>query len=443
LPDPNEGREERLFPDSSPDNRTPFQRDRDRVLYTSAFHRLTGITQVASADEGHVFHNRLTHTLEVAQVARRIAEKLATNSEAAKLIDPDVAESCALIHDLGHPPFGHVAEKELDSLVADPELNGNDPDGFEGNAQSFRIVAKLALRSFAYDGLNLTRAVLNGSLKYPWPRHRGEASSLEEKKKGKKWGTYRSEADCFSWTRKHFENTPDEQSVEAQIMDWADDVTYAIHDASDFFKAGLVPLDRLASSDFERKTFYEASFARTDWQAGSDYSQSELIAAFENLANFIPINQKYSGTKEDRTTLRIFTAGRIGECVKDVHYDIPSRKIRVKDERKKEITMLKQLTWHYVILNPSMATKQFGQKKIVRELFQIFHGSAVSKGNMRMDLGIFPRAYRDLMDASTTDVEKTRLVADMIAGMTEQQAISIHRKLSGTNLGSILDLMNR
>jgi dGTPase len=155
------GRTDRFHPDKAADNRLAFQRDRDRILYTTSFRRLARVTQVVSADEGHVFHNRLTHSLQVAQVGRRIAEKLLEDNKKlglasdAVLPDPDVVEAACLAHDIGHPPFGHVAERELDAIARKHGLT----DGFEGNAQSFRIVTRLAMGSTP-NGLNLTRATL-------------------------------------------------------------------------------------------------------------------------------------------------------------------------------------------------------------------------------------------------------------------------------------------
>ncbi|MDB4899453.1 MAG: dGTP triphosphohydrolase, partial [Gemmatimonadetes bacterium] len=162
----------RSRPENKPEQRAEFQRDRDRILYTDALRRLAGVTQVAGAGEGHLFHNRLTHTLKVAQVACRLAEMLLDREGARAAawggLSPDVVETAALIHDLGHPPFGHIAEDELDTIA---RAHGA-PDGFEGNAQSFRIVTRLAAhrdpeRGDGYEGLNLTRATLNASLKYP------------------------------------------------------------------------------------------------------------------------------------------------------------------------------------------------------------------------------------------------------------------------------------
>src|SRR5262245_59319850 len=182
-------------PGPLPDQRDPFQLDRDRVLYSTAFRRLAGVTQVVSPSEGEVFHNRLTHTLKVAQIARRLAEMFLERDRKARTkladewggIEPEVVEAAALAHDLGHPPFGHVAEEELGHLVAaivhsektskDSKAKATPPteedlkkcEGYEGNAQSFRILTALSVRRpGATCGLDLTRATLHATLKYPW-----------------------------------------------------------------------------------------------------------------------------------------------------------------------------------------------------------------------------------------------------------------------------------
>lgn len=223
------------------DQREEGHRDRDRILYTSAFRRLAGVTQVVGPLEGHIFHNRLTHTIEVAQLARRIAESIKKRYpreiEKRGGLDPEVVEAAALAHDLGHPPLGHVAERELDSLAQGAGLK----DGFEGNAQSFRIITRLAAHREDYPGLNLTRATLNAVLKYPW--YRGEDS-----KRPGKFGVYRSESAEFEFARQGFEG--EGQSLEASIMDHADAVAYSTHDLDDFYRAGLVPLEQLRQ-DFD------------------------------------------------------------------------------------------------------------------------------------------------------------------------------------------------
>jgi len=203
------------------DQRIAFQRDRDRILYSSAFRRLSGVTQIVRTGEEDVFHNRLTHSLKVAQVGRRLAERCmgefpeATN---ARGLHPEVVEAACLAHDLGHPPFGHIGENVLCNLV---EASG-DEEGYEGNAQSFRIITKLAVRFEGCDGLDLTRATLAATLKYPWTRDKNDP------KKTKKWSVYNSEQDDFEFARTL--NRGEKKTLEAELMDWADDIAYSVHD---------------------------------------------------------------------------------------------------------------------------------------------------------------------------------------------------------------------
>jgi dGTPase len=188
----------RLIPEDKPENRSEAERDHDRVLYTTALQRLAGITQIAAPEAGVTIHNRLTHTLKVAQVARRISKRIGLAVDRQ-----EVAAAAALAHDLGHPPFGHLAEVALHKR-AEPW------GGFEGNAQSFRIVNFLALRTDAYRGLNLTRRTLNAILKYPWLQDVGDPN------KAVKWGAYETERKFFDFARAHL--TGDDRSLEAEIM---------------------------------------------------------------------------------------------------------------------------------------------------------------------------------------------------------------------------------
>src|SRR5665811_1500677 len=156
----------------------------------------------------------------------------------------------SLAHDLGHPPFGHGAERELNELIAGdglaPLRDWQDPDGYEGNAQTFRILNRLDVRFDDLAGLDLTRATLSATSKYPWLRENsGE--------RHRKWGVYASEQDEFDWSRSHLiDHRRDHKTLEAEIMDWSDDIAYAVHDLEDFYRAGLVPLDRLISDGDER-----------------------------------------------------------------------------------------------------------------------------------------------------------------------------------------------
>jgi dGTPase len=276
------------------EHRTPFWRDRDSILYSNFFRRLAGVTQVVHVGEGHIFHNRLVHSLKVAQIGRSLVDVLTKRArateegiiEAVGGVDSDVVETACLAHDLGHPPFGHIAEDELSDWadkVADNELK--DPTdrhsvGFEGNPQSFRIVTRLAITDRAQGGLNLTSASLNAILKYPWAR--GKKS---EGKKYKKWGYYQSDDDSFQLARGRAAAS-DRRSAEAEIMDYADDVTYSIHDVEDFYRAGIVPLDRLLAGGAELTKFVD----RMKAQGMSNASVEAASGIFQQLRDNLPLD---------------------------------------------------------------------------------------------------------------------------------------------------------
>ncbi|MBS2031502.1 MAG: dNTP triphosphohydrolase [Deltaproteobacteria bacterium] len=441
-------RTDRRHSEGRPDGtRTAFKRDRDRVLYSDAFRRLAGVTQVVHAAEGHGFHNRLTHSLKVAQVGRRVAERLATDvdlSAAAGGIDPDVVETASLAHDLGHPPFGHIAEEELHAQIQAVGVE----DGFEGNAQSFRIVTRAAIRSNEHLGLNLTRASLNAILKYPWAH--GAAG-----KKSKKWGHFFSETEDFNFAR---QMTPGEkQSNEASLMDWADDITYAVHDVEDFYRVGTIPLDRLLSGKGpERVQFIDAAVAR--WAESEQVDPAAKDKAnrfFDLLGPFIPdeLRSPYSGTRAQRAALNQLSSMLITRFVLAINFVEAAGSVGLRFEEAKafEVKTLKSLMVHYVYRNPALVAQQFGQRRVVAELFKILFDAA--KPGAR-DAGVIPMPYRDLLDEvnrggpcvrSPEDQsrERARLVADIIASLTEQQALEFHQRLAGISPGSVLESIIR
>ena len=436
-------REERLYSnDRIADQRGPFQRDRDRIIYTSAFRRLAWVTQVVSAEEGEPFHNRLTHTLEVAQIGRRLAEKLRADqpdeADSVGGVDPEVVEAAALAHDLGHPPFGHAAERELDRLMREAEI----PDGFEGNPQSFRVVAKLAIRDRESPGLNLTRATLDAILKYPWFRQ------TTPPERNRKWGAYNSERKEFEWVRGP-EPRDFRKSAEAEIMDFADDIAYAVHDVEDFYRTGLIPLDRLVKDDDEVDKFLDGTFSNLESNGRSaPFGKDECKSAFKEILESTPVIDPYSGTGEQRARLRSLTAGLIGRYVNALKLQVPGasieRRVHIEEWVEIELFVFKQLTWYYVINNSALASQQFGQRRIIGQLFEIFSGAAEEKM-----LDIFPASYRDRMQEMIRDgrydskEERVRVVADLIAGMTEHQAVSMYQRLTGVWLGTVMDTIVR
>jgi dGTPase len=426
-----ENRTSRYYAERRGDYRTTAQVDRDRVQYASAFSRLAEVTQVVSADRGYVFHNRLTHSLKVAQLARRMAEKLAkkqpTEAEALGGLDPDVAEAAALAHDLGHPPYGHIAELELNALAQKEGL----VDGFEGNAQSFRIVTKLAVSdALASDdkndlrGLNLTRATLNGILKYPWLYG-------QNPDRPKKWGAYETERQIFDWARTGNLLGTFTKSAEAELMDWADDITYAVHDLLDFFCAGQIPLDRLADADdtSERKLFFAELFTRC---ADLAPRQTNLQEIFEEVLGFFPLDRRYVGTLNQRTGTWQFATVLISRYVDAIRLVKPTKEaksiVQIESYAQDEIRMLKELTWHYVILNNELATVQYGQRQAVRTVFQTMIKAAQDDKTWNL----FPPAYQEeLYAAQSNTLLKKRIVVDYVASMTEHELARIYAVLTG------------
>jgi dGTPase len=399
------------------------------------------VTQVVNSEEGQIFHNRLTHSLEVAQIGRRLCEKLiAEQTDLANSlpIDPDVVEAACLAHDLGHPPFGHVAEVLLDELAVQRGLH----DGFEGNPQSFRIVTRLAFQSAGVDGLDLTRATLNAILKYPWLRQVKEA-------RHRKWGAYATEEKDLEFARELSAKGDDCQSPEAEIMDWADDITYSVHDLEDFYQAGLIPLHLLTVDKQELQRFFDGAKKRLSDLEGRELPGfDKLTESFEGLLTLLMTDPEFDATREQTGDLGIQTSVLITRYLSGTKLREPdeysdSGVLSVADGFKREVKMLKELTWHYVINNPALATQQYGQRKLIRDLFAIYHEVA----NNEKDWHVFSASTREQLETlgqqGAPKDRFTRLIVDLIAGMTEKHLIEMHRRLTGASLGSAFDYRDR
>ncbi len=414
------------------DARSPGRRDRDRVLYSSAFRRLSGITQVVAPDDRHPIHNRLTHTLEVAQIGRSLAEQFLRDDANHDLIgrvgglDPDVVEAACLAHDLGHPPFGHVAEAELDQLLKAQGVDG----GFEGNPQTFRILNKLTVRYRESDGLNLTRATLCAVLKYPWLRG-------TDGRTARKWGAYESERAEFEWAHELLAAHARKRSLEAEIMDWADDIAYAVHDVEDFYRAGLIPLDRLATpGSAELDRFLETEVARTDELRRLD--PARLREQFQNLLDIAPVDSPYAGTREGRSRLRSFTSSLVDRYINAARLVEPEGDgpvLQIDPEPHMEVMLLKGLTWQYVIESRALITQRYGYRKLIQSLFATLCDASSSEQDRR----VLPDFYRDLLGNAPSDVLIARTVTDLISSLTEMQVVALHHRLTGIAMGASLD----
>ena len=420
--------------------RSEFQRDRDRVLYSDELRRLSGVTQVVSATEGDVFHNRLTHSLKVAQVGRRMAERLSQESSPDLLEvyggpDPDVVETAGLAHDLGHPPFGHGGEDVICMAMRDRNLE----EGFEGNPQSFRIVTRLAIRYADQipPGLDLTRGSLNAILKYPWLWEKGG-------KRGRKWGAYREDAESFAWAREGVGLQEGLRSVEAELMDWADDITYAVHDMEDFYKAGLIPLEQLhgygsygqpGSMTPEIERVAAAIHRKKSHLASSETELGERVVSLLD-PGFAQLDAPFDGGGHQRETLREAASGLISTFVNAISLREPTeddaRTVTIDERARTDVTLLKELTRHYVIEHPRMVSIRAGQRRMLAKLFGVYLEAIESKKDR--DLALLPQATRDRLESGDSP---QRLTADLLASMTERQVVQTYQRLMGFVPGSV------
>lgn len=421
-------RTDRLYAEGQGDDRSSFGRDRDRILYCAQFRRLSGVTQVTSPVELHTFHNRLTHSLEVAQIARRTAERLLRRKGAKDYredLDPDVCEAAALAHDLGHPPFGHNGEVVLDQLAQDTEksLGGPERDGYEGNAQSLRILTKLAKRTDEHEGLNLTAATLRASIKYPWVR----ATSGKEYEK---FGAFQTEKTVLDQL---FQGLPPKtQTLEAQIMDWADDVAFSVHDLYDFILAGVIPLNWV--STVEQSQLKELLCNDKKAKAASDDAYSNVTQFLNRIPNVdVRVASRFSSGLVAHLKAWVSTQiTRFTDLGLDVDLSGSYPSLAFEVDIEDEVSILKALTKHFVIASPALGVRQVGEAAVLKGLYTILLSDAHDPHPRLMSA-----ESRKRMDDG---VSKPRVVLDIISSMTDAQAQALHQKLTGQMIASILDM---
>jgi dGTPase len=423
--------------------RSDFERDRARVLHSAALRRLAAKTQVVRAASADFPRTRLTHSLECAQIGRELGQEIGC--------DPDLVDAACLAHDIGHSPFGHNGEAALNELAA---LFG----GFEGNAQTLRLLTRLEPK-VPGAGLNLTRATLDATLKYPWFG-----------KPGTKFGAYAEDAEVFGWIR---DGAPDRRPcLEAQVMDWADDVAYSVHDMEDGFHAGLITFKNL-KSDTER-----TEVSRTALTYCPDgVSEAELTEVLASLLALDVWPASYDGGPGTVAALKNLTSELIGRfCVAAqqatlaaaahpeltnaaaaAHHDLTNAAAAHRDltspaaathpdltsplshtsptghsftryaaelvvprQQRLECALLKAITARYVMTRAGVIAAQARERELLTELTH-----AVERGAPQT----LDPLLRPSWEAAGTDDARRRVIIDQMASLTDTSAIAWHHRL--------------
>ncbi|MDQ6687094.1 MAG: deoxyguanosinetriphosphate triphosphohydrolase [Actinomycetota bacterium] len=382
--------------------RTPFERDRARVVHSASLRRLAAKTQVVGPSSDDFVRNRLTHSLEVAQIARDVAHVLGCH--------PDLAETAALAHDLGHPPFGHNGERALAELA-------EDTGGFEGNAQTLRSLTRLEAKSSDGEGrsvgLNLTRATLDACTKYPWTGSPGRP----------KFGVYDDDRAVFDWMRA---GVPGERRcVEAQVMDLADDVAYSVHDLEDGIVADRIELARL-EDPAERQLVWATA---RDWYL-PEATDDALDEAFARLRWVAPWpTSSYDGSRGALAALKNLTSDLIGifcgsvqHATREVYGEKPlvrhEADLVVPESTVAEIVVLKAIAAHYVMRADDRVALMERQRSMLAELFEAL------RDGRHLD-----RAFAADYASAADDRARVRVVLDQIASLTDPSAVSWHARL--------------
>jgi len=407
---------ERFLPEerSAGTRRGEFARDRARVVHSSALRRLGAKTQVLSPSGGDFARTRLTHSLEVAQIGREMAIDLGLNA--------DMVDMACLAHDLGHPPFGHNGEKALDAW-------SKDFGGFEGNAQTLRLLTRIEPKVITAEGrsygLNLTRASLDATCKYPWRRVNAVAEQGADH--GTKFGAYEDDLEVFEWLRI---DAPERvKSVEAQVMDFADDVAYSVHDFEDAIVSKFIDVRILADRSNDADLIDKISL----WNGGA-ISKTALAEALARVRANSYWLTSFDHSPAGLGTLKNLTSALIGSLVSrtvDAIIDAsPAESLArfgsilvIPIEVQAEISVLKGIVSAFLMSSEARRPFYEWQRGLLTELAD----ALLASNGENLD-GYSSQAWSVARD----DAQRHRVILDQIACLTDQSALTLHHRLVGS-----------
>ncbi|WEX07334.1 deoxyguanosinetriphosphate triphosphohydrolase [Chelativorans sp. AA-79] len=369
----------RFHPEPESPTRTPFQRDRDRIIHSTAFRRLKHKTQVFIAHEGDHYRTRLTHSIEVAQIARALARALCC--------DEDLAEAIALVHDFGHTPFGHTGEDALNEKMA-------PWGGFDHNAQSLRIVTRLERRYAEFDGLNLTWETLEGLVKHNGPLTDAKGAALEAPVPE----AIRNYSELHDLELNRF------ASIEAQCAAIADDIAYNAHDIDDGLRAGLLTLDMLRDVGLPGRILQAVK---------ERYPDLDPVRRGHEL-----MRRQITVMVEDVITTAREKIERLNPVSLDGVHDAGCTLVTFSEAVAAEEKELKAFLYRNLYRHPSVLAVRQVADRIVRELFDAYFA----------DPREMPEGWREGLDRAEERI-KARDVADFLAGMTDTYALKEHERL--------------
>ena len=392
-------------------SRTAFERDRARLIHSSALRRLGTKSQVLLAGTDDFARTRLTHTLEVAQIGRELGAVLGC--------DPDVVDCACLAHDLGHPPFGHNGEKALSDIAS-------NIGGFEGNAQTLRLLTRLEPKVFHADGrsagVNLTRASLDAAVKYPWPF--SEAAQHPKGERSAKFGVYPDDMDVFHWLKQGAPRNT--KPMECQVMDLSDDIAYSVHDVEDAMATGA--FNPLALRD--TRTVDGIVEASRQWY-GSQWDAEQLLAAIQRLRRERMLPEHFDGSRRSLALLKNMTSALIGRFAGSVEMSTRERygqgpltryaaSLVIPEDTSYEIVALKGMAVYFVMEPREREPFHKEERSIVTDLVDVLLADSPNPSDA------LETVFLDDWLEATNDDERLRVAIDQVAILTDASALAMH-----------------